>query len=172
MATRRAKVPAPTRKTARVFRRASREKRPYHGRKTGGSRPGTFFRSERTVNAIHAVTSNASRMGAVTGRETRRFLPSGDDLSDRDRSNNNPSKHGLSHYDTWPCCVVYRSYLLAASFTPTSSNNPSATSIISSSTVRLRAMASFSGMETILFARNAAMQPNSLRCTMSMAPRP
>ena len=63
-------------------------------------------------------------------------------------------------------------YFPAASFTPISSNNPPAIWIISSSTTRFLEMASCSGMDTILLARRAAMQPNSPRCAMSIAPRP
>jgi hypothetical protein len=157
MATRRTNVPAPTRIIARDFRWASREKRPSSGRNMGGLCSGDFFRSERTVSPTHAVISNASRICAVTRREPRRILP----------SNHSPSK-----YDPAPWRVVYRSYLTAASFAPISSKSPSATWIISSSTVRFRAMASFSGMEMILFERNAAMRPNSPRCTISTAARP
>src|SRR6476469_6305274 len=49
---------------------------------------------------------------------------------------------------------------------------PEATSIVSWSTVRFLAMASARGTETILLPRRAAIQPNSPRWTMSIAPKP
>ena len=57
-------------------------------------------------------------------------------------------------------------------FASSLSRMPVAASRISLSHLRLEAMASASGMETILFPRSAAICPNSPRCTMSMAPSP
>src|SRR5258708_33919289 len=60
-------------------------------------------------------------------------------------------------------------------FTPLSSTLsriPVAASRISLSTLRFDAMPSASGMEIILFPRNAAMRPNPPRSTMSTPPGP
>src|ERR1700751_4792098 len=67
---------------------------------------------------------------------------------------------------------AHSQYYFPAALAPTSSNRPSVIWIISSSTTRFFEIASFRVIETILFARNAAMQPNSPRCTISIAPRP